>query len=148
MSVELDTDFGCLLIIAKLISIEHIARFKKKQAKIVGSGKHKIDNTVHSLRRSLTRSSDKEDTTWKREIIEGKGKGKGKGAKESDNRDAAMAKATTSLNGDGLQGNSDASTSTAENPLPAEQTDSLAGTAGAAAQTGDNRTYTGVQSQV
>ncbi|KAF7799268.1 hypothetical protein EIP86_010500 [Pleurotus ostreatoroseus] len=58
---------------AALWGIEHLARFRKKQAKVVKSGKQKINGTLHTVRTTLSRSSEPgESTAWKREILQGR----------------------------------------------------------------------------
>ncbi|PSR75872.1 hypothetical protein PHLCEN_2v8786 [Hermanssonia centrifuga] len=52
-------------------SIEHLARFRKKQAKVVNAGKQKMENAVSNVRHTFSKS-DEGDETWKKEVLQGR----------------------------------------------------------------------------
>lgn len=54
-------------------SIEHLNRFKKKQAKIATSGKQKVNDKFNTVKSTFSRSSQSsESRIWKREVLEGR----------------------------------------------------------------------------
>ncbi len=54
-------------------SIEHLNRFKKKQAKIATSGKQKVNDKFNTVKNTFSRSSQSnESAIWKREVLEGR----------------------------------------------------------------------------
>lgn len=52
--------------------IEHIAKFKKKQAKILQTAKKEAADSAKRVVEVLPRRTLNEDASWKREILEGR----------------------------------------------------------------------------